>query len=696
MWVGWPGSTVPDSLKKELKSKAQADFNSYPVFLAEDEMDQFYHGFCNKTIWPLFHYFPSYTAYREDFWEQYKHVNEIFCEALVSVLRPGDILWIHDYHLMLLPQMIKAKLPNIKVGFFLHIPFPSFEIFRLLPGKWRREILEGFLGADLIGFHTYEYTQHFLQCVLRILGYEHNMGQIVGPDRLVKVDTFPMGIDFEKFSAAVRDPAIALEREELKKNFKDVKVILSVDRLDYTKGIVNRMQGYELLLQSNPEYHGKVVFVMVVVPSRIGVEHYNQMKKQMEELVGRINGKFGRLDWTPLVYQYHNTPFHTLVALYSLSDVALITPLRDGMNLVAKEYIASRPDDTGMLILSEMAGAAKELGEAIIINPNNIQEIAVSLKEALEIPVEEQKRRNQIMSERLRRYNVIRWAKDFVQELISTEQVQQKFVAKLLPAKDKQKLVENYKNSIHRLLLLDYDGTLTPLVSSPALAKPTPELLRLLQTLADDTKNRVVVISGRDKHTLDEWLGGLPITIVAEHGTWIRETGEGWKLLKQQSNEWKTGILSILQLYADRLPGAWVEQKEFSLVWHYRGADPEQAHALAGELMDHLVTFTANIDIQIMRGNKIIEVRTAGLNKGTAALQFLAKDSFDFIFAVGDDWTDEDMFGVLPEPANTIKVGIVSTHARYNVRNTRDVQALMDSFRKISEGGSIKVNTPVV
>ncbi|MEO8168815.1 MAG: trehalose-6-phosphate synthase, partial [bacterium] len=248
VWVGWPGSTVPDSLKEELKSKAQSDFNSYPVFLTESEMDDFYHGFCNKTIWPLFHYFTSYTSYREDFWQQYKHVNEVFCDALTDVLRPGDILWIQDYHLMLLPQMIKAKFPNIRVGFFLHIPFPSFEVFRLFPGKWRREILEGLLGADLIGFHTYEYTQHFLQCVLRILGYEHNMGQIITPERLIKVETFPMGIDFEKFASAARDPDIVKEREALRKNFKDVKVILSVDRLDYTKGIPSRLQAIDYFL----------------------------------------------------------------------------------------------------------------------------------------------------------------------------------------------------------------------------------------------------------------------------------------------------------------------------------------------------------------------------------------------------------------------------------------------------------------
>jgi trehalose 6-phosphate synthase/phosphatase len=683
-WVGWPGSTVSDSLKEELKAKTRADFHSHPVFLTEQEMDRFYLGFCNKTIWPLFHYFPSYTVYQEDFWQQYKRVNEIFCGTLVEVVRPDDIVWIHDYHLMLLPQLLKAKLPSVPIGFFLHIPFPSFEIFRLLPGAWRREILEGFLGADLIGFHTYEYAQHFLQCVQRILGYEHNMGQIVTPDRVVKVETFPMGIDFEKFSVAVSSPEVQQEREGLKKSLANVKVVLSVDRQDYTKGILNRLQGFETFLESSPEFRGKVVLIMVVVPSRIGVEQYEQMKKQLEELVGKINGRFGSVDWTPVIYQYRQVPFYPLVALYSLADVALVTPLRDGMNLVAKEYIATRGNDPGVLILSEMAGAAKELGEAMIINPNNKEEIASALREALETPPEEQKRRAKLMQDRLQRYSVVRWANDFVQELAAMEQVQNKFCAKILSPSGKQKLAEQYKNATRRLLLLDYDGTLTAFVRHPQMAKPGEDLITVIAQLAGDSRNLIVLISGRDKDTLQQWFGGLPIGLVAEHGIWIKDLNEDWKMLKQQTNEWKASILPILQLYADRLPGASVEQKDYSLVWHYRGADPEQGQKLSGELMDHLVSYTANIDIQVMRGHKVIEVRTAGVSKGTAGQQFLSRETFDFILSIGDDWTDEDLFGVMPEWAYSIKVGVANTRARYNLRNPKEVLKLLDTLTRAS------------
>ncbi|MDH5684874.1 MAG: trehalose-6-phosphate synthase, partial [candidate division WOR-3 bacterium] len=351
IWVGWPGIAVNDKAKEELRSRALAEFKAYPVFLTEKVMDKFYHGFCNKTIWPLFHYFSSYAIYDSDFWTHYKRVNEVFRDAVLEIVKPDDLIWIHDYHLMLLPRLIREKMPEVPIGFFLHIPFPAFEIFRLLPDKWRREIIEGLLGANLIGFHTHDYTQYFLRCVLRILGYEHSMGQIIAGDHVVKADTFPMGIDFSRFHSAASSPEIEQDKQSLKKTFTTLKVILSIDRLDYTKGILNRLQGYETFLENNPQWHGRVILILVVVPSRIGVEHYRMMKRQIDEIVGKINGRFCSINWTPILYQYKFLPFQPLVALYSISDVALITPLRDGMNLIAKEYIASRTDKTGVLIL---------------------------------------------------------------------------------------------------------------------------------------------------------------------------------------------------------------------------------------------------------------------------------------------------------------------------------------------------------
>jgi trehalose 6-phosphate synthase/phosphatase len=691
LWVGWPGTSIDDTLKESLIQRARDEFCSHPVFLNDEQMEQFYLGFCNATLWPLFHYFPSYTEYKPDFWEHYKQINQSFYNALENVLRPDDMVWVHDYHLMLLPRLLKVRRPRLSVGFFLHIPFPSYEIFRLLPGEWRREILEGILGADLIGFHTYEYTHHFLQCVLRILGYEHHLSQILTWDHPVKVDTFPMGIDFEKFSAAAAEPAIQRERQELKSTLSDFKVVLSVDRLDYSKGISHRLEGFECFLESNPQYHGKVVLLMIVVPSRIGVLQYDRMKRQIEEMVGKINGRFGRVHWTPVVYQYRHVPFPSLVALYTASDICLVTPLRDGMNLVAKEYIATRTDGTGGLVLSEMAGSAKELPEAIIINPNNRSEIAQALMDALEMPLDEQKKRNQIMQNRLRRYDVKRWAHDFLSTLAGVRDIDNRIEAKLLSPAEWSEVVRRYKTSRRRVLFLDYDGTLTPLARYPTMARPDDKILALLRSLAAAPGNDVVIISGRGRHALDSWFGALPVGLVAEHGAWLKHFGQPWQLVKPLANEWKQQLLPILEIYADRLPGAFVEEKENSAAWHYRLADPEQAEFLAAELIDHLNNFIAKTDLQAIQGSKVVEIRHAGVDKGGAALQWLAKSDYDFVLAAGDDSTDEDLFCAMPASAVTLRVGIAGTEARYNLRNSAEVIGLLQSFVNgsgLSSGGA--------
>lgn len=676
-WVGWPGVTIDDGLRDSLRSKLLSEFHAYPVFLSEKSMDKFYHGFSNKTIWPLFHYFTSHVQYDEDFWSQYRQVNETFCDAVTQITKPGDLVWIHDYHLMLLPKLIREKAPDVSLGFFLHIPFPSFEVFRLLPSKWRREILEGLLGADLIGFHTYDYTHYFLRCVQRILGFENNMGQIIADDHIVRAGIFPMGIDFQKFKDAAVSPKVEIEKEDLKTLFAGRKVIISIDRLDYTKGIINRLQGFELFLKKNPEWHGKVVLVLVVVPSRTEVEHYQQMKRQIDEIVGKINGRCGSMSWTPIRYHYKFLPFNLLVALYSVSDVALVTPLRDGMNLIAKEYIATKADGEGVLILSEMAGASKEAGETIVINPNDVGEIADALKAALEMPEDEQVRCNRAIQARLKRHDVIRWADDFIQSLIAMQEEQKKMDAKLLGPSSKEMMRRDFRDAKRRLILLDYDGTLVPIARHPKMATPTVELMEFLGVMSQEQKTDVVLISGRNRNELQSWFGDLGISLVAEHGVWIREKKEDWKMLKPLNNEWKQKIFPLLEMYTDRLSGSFVEEKEYSLAWHYRMADPEMASIVAKELVDDLVNFTANIDVQVLQGNKVVEVRNAGLNKGDAGMYCKSKGDFDFIMAVGDDWTDEDLFKVLPETAYSIRIGMTQSYARFNLHNCSEVIKLV-------------------
>jgi trehalose 6-phosphate synthase/phosphatase len=678
VWVGWPGATLNDeALRDELRTRSVAEFHAYPVFLSEKEMDNFYHGFCNSIIWPLFHYFPSYVRYEKTYWEHYKSVNQCFCEAVMEIIQPDDVVWIHDYQLMLLPQMIRERMPEANIGFFLHIPFPSFELFRLLPHQWGAEILQGLLGADLVGFHTHDYTQYFITSVLRILGYDHNMGEILAPSRVVKADTFPMGIDFEAFQSATISPEVQRERATLTEQLPPVKIVLSLDRLDYTKGIINRLQSFALFLEQYPEWRRRVILALMIVPSRTGVEQYKQTKRQVEELVGRINGQFGTLDWVPIVYQYRSWPFPSLVGLYGLSDVGLVTPLRDGMNLIAKEYIASRADKTGVLVLSEMAGAAQELGEAIRINPNSREEIAAALKEALEMPQAEQIKRNQKMLTRLRRYNVVSWAKDFMRGLDGIKTVQNRLNAKVLRPAVREELVGDYARAGRRLLFLDYDGTLVPFAPTPQEARPPAALLDLLTRLGADPANEVVLVSGRDKDTLQNWFGALPVGLIAEHGLWLRRRGEDWRMLRPLAAEWKPRIRPLLEMYVDRLPGSFVEEKTVALVWHYRKAEPQLASIRAKELLEHLTGFTANIDVQILQGNKVIEVKSAGVNKGAAALHWIGEEAYDFLLALGDDWTDEDLFRVLSDSAYSIKVGLQQSYARFNFRDRAEVGQLL-------------------
>jgi trehalose 6-phosphate synthase/phosphatase len=486
-----------------------------------------------------------------------------------------------------------------------------------------------------------------------------------------------MGIDFQKFSNTTGSKEVQAEKDALKNVFADCKVILSIDRLDYTKGIVNRLHGYELFLERNPEWHGKAVLVLIVVPSRTEVEHYRQMKRQIDEVVGRINGKFGSINWTPILYHYKFLPFNKLLALYNTSDVALVTPLRDGMNLIAKEYVATRTDGKGVLILSELAGASKEVREAIIINPNDLEEIAIALKEALEMPKEEQARRNRIMQSRLKRHDVVRWADSFVQALLAIKDEERESDYKLLGPSAKSQLIEDFIQAERRLFLLDYDGTLVQYAGSPQLAKPTEEIRKILRLISENPKNEVVLVSGRDKMTLQSWFGSLNIGLVAEHGVWIRKVNEDWRMLKQLTNDWKPRILPIMEMYSDRLPGSFVEDKEFSLAWHYRMADNEMASIVAKELLDDLVNFTANIAVQVLKGNKVIEVRNPGMNKGDAGSYWISENEYDFILAIGDDWTDEDLFRVLPETAYSIKVGMSQSQARFNLPNSPEVINLL-------------------
>jgi trehalose 6-phosphate synthase/phosphatase len=676
--IGWPGLWPYNENEKEDIKSMLKEHHCHPVFLSPPDLEKYYYGFTNKALWPLFHYFSTYCSFEESEWEAYRRVNQKFFKEVSELAGPEDIFWIHDYHLMLLPSLLRGKFPRSSIGFFLHIPFPSSEVFRILP--WRKEILEGLLGADLIGFHTYEYARHFLSSVLRLLDLEHDLGSISVDNRIVKVENFPMGIDFESFEKILEQTSIQRDIKKLQKETKaeERKIILSVDRLDYSKGIPQRLKGIELFLETNPQWHKKIIFIMLCVPSRTKVKHYSLLKEEVDGLVGKINGRFGSPSWIPIHYMYRSLPFNKLLPLYYMADVAMVTPLRDGMNLVAKEFVASKKEKKGVLILSETAGAASELGEALLVNVNNKEDIAEALSQALNMSEEEQKSRMELMRERLFNYDIFKWTKSFIKRLEEVKKIQAQHEHWKLNSKWQKKLVLDYKKSKKRLLLLDYDGTLISFTPKPDQAQPDKELVRLLLTLSQNAYNKVVIISGRDSSTLQKWLGKIPCALIAEHGAMIKNgPDQDWKKQKDFSTEWKDQIKSILNTYSLHVPGSFVEEKDYGIAWHYRRANPDLGQLRSSELFDYLSEFLANTDLQVMHGNKVIEVRIAGINKGEASKYFLGLKPWDFILALGDDWTDEDIFKILPPSAYSIKVGFKTTQARFYIESTEVCRNLL-------------------
>jgi trehalose 6-phosphate synthase/phosphatase len=688
IWIGWTGLTASETspeideiIQKELEKHQCAN-----VKLTEEDLDGYYYGFSNRTIWPLFHYFTEYAEFSDEFWEAYRRVNQKFADQVLAELKEGDTVWVQDYQLMLLPALIKKASPETPIGFFLHIPFPSYEVFRTLP--YRESLLSGLLGADLIGFHTYDYERHFLSSVSRIMGNAVSLNTITVDERQVTVDSFPMGIDYERFSAFAKarkeessSPSDLQKRLDLhQESTPDAKMILSIDRLDYTKGIANRIRAYEHFLDKYPQYIEKVRLIMLAVPSRSNVPQYQLLKKEVDELVGRINGKFATVSWTPIWYFYRSMPFENLIDLYTSCEVALITPIRDGMNLVAKEYIATRTDSSGVLILSEMAGAAKELNEALIINLNDRDMIADAIRQALEMPLEEQQSRNRFMQKRLERYNVERWAHEFMKKLDSVK-VNEEFVkTRLLREHRKERVVKQYQNASKRVFFLDYDGTLRGFVSNPAEASPSERVLSFVEKLNDQENTDVVIISGRDPQSLGDWFGHLPVTLIAEHGMLKRKPGQEWKTTEATNTDWMPTIENILQTYVDRTPSTFIEYKNYSLAWHYRDADPELGKRRANELSNVIKELSSNDGVAVLNGNKVIEIKSANVHKGKAATNFVLNKDYDFIFAIGDDWTDEFMFQDLQDEAVTVKVGRSTTAAAYFIDKQEQVIDFLERF----------------
>ncbi len=674
LWIGWPGHL--EGLAAEQRAEVDrrlAALRLEGVPLSAEEVERYYEGYANSVLWPLFHYALGRLPDELRDLDAYEAVNAKFADAIAARHEPGDLVWIHDYQLMRVPALLRERVPDARIGFFLHIPFPSSEIFRSLPHRDR--LLEGLLGADLVGFHTAAYVRHFASSALRLLGAATEVDRLRWHGREVRLGAFPMGIDAARFDALARAEDVLAKVARHRAG--GARLVVGVDRLDYTKGIPQRLLAFEALLRREPALRGRVRLVQVAVPSRENVGAYQDLRAEVDALVGRIQGEFATSTWSPIHYMYRGLAQADLVALYRAADVLAVTPLRDGMNLVAKEFVASRPDGDGVLVLSELAGAAAEMSEAIVVNPYDVEATADALHRALEMPPDERRTRMGLLRERVASHDVHWWARTFVAAL---ERVPRASLADVVPSPRPvvEEALARAESARPLALLLDYDGTLVPFAPTPELAAPGRELLDLLVALAARPDTDVHVVSGRRRSGLERWLGALPVGLHAEHGLWTRYRGEEWAHAENAAAPWLEPVLAILREFADRTPGSLVEEKTAGAAWHYRSAEPDLGAAQAKELMLHLSTFLANLPVEILPGDAVVEVRLHGMNKGRAVTRILGRARpGTMILAMGDDRTDEDMFAALPPGHLAIHVGPAPSLAPVRLGGVREARAFL-------------------
>lgn len=676
-WIGHNGVFRNESGYNDLCRELQ-DQRLISVPLTKRAYTSYYSGLSNGAIWPLFHYFPNSVRFATEDWVAYQEVNDAFLRTILEVAEAGDYVWVHDYHLMLLPNLLRRERPNLRIAYFHHIPFPSSEMFRILP--IRRAVLYGLLGSDLIGFHTLDYVRHFLTSVSRLLGDETHVDQIHHQGRLVKVGAFPLGIDFDRM-----DRLSAAAQSEASWKSSDTLLFLGIDRLDYTKGIPERLMAFRDFLREWPEYVGKVTFVQLSVPSRSDIASYGNLRSTVERLVGQINGEFGRPGYVPVQYLYRALPAEEVAALYAQADVAVITPLRDGLNLVCKEFVAAKRSLDGVLILSEFAGSASEMGEALTVNPFDTRDVAYAMYRAVTMPDAEKRSRMQLLRERVRMFDNMSWSQSILDAWKQTEHKPQAEAEKL-EGHNRTQLVQRAVDARRVFVFLDNDGTMIPIRSRPELAVPSREVIDHLRTITAAPGIAVTIVTGRPRTYCDRYYGELPLRMVAEHGAFIKEMPDaGWQQQPgcEEFEVLKPHILNLLNMSVRCVPGTHVEEKETCLVWHYRQAEPQFAASQAKALVDDLHQLLSNTSLVVQTGKKSVEVRLVVANKGYALEYFAEHDRIsddDLVVTLGDDTTDEDMHRLVGDRGFAIHVGKPSLHAPHYLVRQEDVFPLLEEI----------------
>jgi len=601
VWVGWPGdcSALDERARAELDvTLEQRRF--VPIALSGRELVDYYDGICNAALWPVLHYQLERLPLNFSPFEAYRAVNERFADALISRHRPGDILWIHDYHLMLVPAMVRRRLPDAQIGFFLHTPFPAGDVFRVLP--WRRELLDGILGATLVGFQTAGDAANFGATLRGLMGYHVDASGVIADGRRVDFGTYPVGIDADRLRDGGR-PTRRFTRT-------DCRLFVGVDRLDYTKGIPLRLAAFERLLAAHQSLRGGVQLLQVAVPSREHVPAYGTLRREVEALIARVNVRFGTPSWTPVRYFPESLPPADLAALYRAADVMLVTSLRDGMNLVAKEFVSSRDDEDGVLVLSELTGAAGELQEALTVNPYSVDDLVDTMVHALEMDTEE--RRSRMVALRLRTagHTVQNWADRFTCDInAATTGCLNR------PAAAAETIRGSIERGIHVSLVLPFEGILVPDARDASRSGPDPELMHLLRELTVRSGLTVHLVTGFDHELIDEWFDRVPAVLWAEHGLWRREAGgRRWRLTQWTASEWVDDVRQLMEQFVTSTPGAFVEARPTALTWHFGRADAALGQSQAQTLAALLRDAADFLGYEVSASAGVVEVRAAGLS----------------------------------------------------------------------------------
>ncbi|XP_047323354.1 probable alpha,alpha-trehalose-phosphate synthase [UDP-forming] 8 [Impatiens glandulifera] len=735
IYVGSLKVEVDASEHDEVAQILLDNFNCVPTFLPHDLYKKFYHGFCKQQLWPLFHYMlPMCPDHGERFnrqhWQAYVSANKIFADKVMEIINPeDDYVWLQDYHLMVLPTFLRKSYHRVKIGFFLHSPFPSSEIYRTLPV--RDEVLKGLLNCDLIGFQTFDYARHFLSCCSRMLGlnYESKRGHI-GLDyfgRTVYIKILPVGIHMGQLETVMNLPSTSATVKEITERYKGKKMIIGVDDMDIFKGISLKLLAFEHLLHQHPHLQGQLVLVQIVNPARSSGKDVQEAKKETYSAVKRINEIYGSPDYEPVVLIDRHVPRYEKTAYYAMADCCIVNAVRDGLNLVPYKYTVCRQGSQGniksadsprtsMLVVSEFIGCSPSLSGAIRVNPWDIDSVAEALKSAISMPDSEKHLRHEKHYHYITTHDVAYWTRSFMQDL--TRACQEHYtkrcwgiglglgfrVIALSPNFRKLSIdliVSTYTKTKRRAIFLDYDGTIVP--ESSINKSPSPEVISALSTLSNDPMNTVFIVSGRGRSSLSEWLSPCEkLGIAAEHGYFMRWNKNcEWECSPSSTDfEWKELVEPVMKSYTEATDGSSIESKETALVWHHQDADPDFGTCQAKELTNQLENVLANEPASVNRGQNIVEVKPQGVSKGLVAEKVLSTmvDRLtppDFVMCIGDDRSDEDMFArilntvsgpLFPTPPEIFActVGRKPSKAKYYLDDATDVIRMLRGLANAS------------